>query len=87
MIEFRWNAWNLDHATQHGVTPEEAESVVRGARRPYPRREAEGKWLVQGRGVGGRMVQVFYVIGDDRLAYIIHAMPLTTQRRRGGGRR
>ena len=35
-MEFRWNEWNLDHVSKHGVTPDEAEYVVRNARRPYP---------------------------------------------------
>ncbi len=43
---FRWNAWNTDHIGAHGVTPDEAEVVVRGARRPYPLHREDGKWLV-----------------------------------------
>ena len=33
MNEFRWNQWNLEHATKDGVTAREAERVVdnRGA--------------------------------------------------------
>jgi hypothetical protein len=27
-MEFRWNAWNIEHIAEHGVTPEEAEAVV-----------------------------------------------------------
>jgi hypothetical protein len=27
--EFRWNDWNRDHATQHGVSEQEAELIVR----------------------------------------------------------
>jgi hypothetical protein len=29
-----------------------------------------------------RMVRVVYLIGDDKHIYVIHAMPLTTRRRR-----
>ena len=32
---FRWNEWNLDHATKHGVVVEEIELVVRRGRRQY----------------------------------------------------
>jgi hypothetical protein len=78
--EFRWNDWNLDHATRHGVAPEESEHVVRFATRPYPRRHGAGKWLVVGRGAGGRIVQVVYSLDADGTAFILHAMPL-------GGRR
>ena len=28
-MDFRWNEWNEDHATQHGVSVEEAETVRR----------------------------------------------------------
>jgi uncharacterized DUF497 family protein len=86
MKSFRWNAWNLDHATQHGVTPEEAESVVRNARPPFPQRTSHDKWAVVARGTGGRFVQVVYALDPDGTAYIIHARPLTARRRRGGGR-
>ncbi len=72
-MEFRWNDWNLDHTSQHGVDPEEAEWVVENAQTPYPRRIREDKWLVWGRGRGGRLVQVIYLIDDDGTNYIIHA--------------
>jgi hypothetical protein len=31
-MEFRWNAWNLEHATRHGVFPTESEALVRRGR-------------------------------------------------------
>ncbi len=37
---FRWNAWNIEHIGAHGVTPGEAELVVRGAKNSYPRYSA-----------------------------------------------
>jgi hypothetical protein len=81
--EFRWIEWNLEHATKHGCTVEEIESVVRNARRGYPRKVDRGKWQVVGRGMAGRMIEVVYVPDDDGVAFVIHAMPLTTRRRRG----
>lgn len=81
---FRWNDWNIDHATKHGVSPAETERVVRNARSPYPRDIGNDKWLVEGRGQGGRFVRVIYVVDEDGRIYIIHAMPLTTRRRRSG---
>lgn len=80
--DFRWNEWNLDHAAKHGVSPAEAEGVVRNARKPYPRGIGNDKWIVEGRGQGGRFVRVIFLIDDDDAIYIIHAMPLTTRRRR-----
>jgi hypothetical protein len=48
MMDFRWNDWNVEHIAEHGVSPEEAESVVRAARRLYPRKIHEDKWLAWG---------------------------------------
>jgi hypothetical protein len=83
LADFRWNAWNLDHATQHGVTTAEAEHVVRFARRPYPRPHKDGTWIVVGPGDSNRTVQVIFVYDDKarESVYIIHAMPLARGRR------
>jgi len=80
---FRWNGWNSEHVAKHGCAPAEAERVVRGAGRGWPRNIGDGKWRVEGRGQGGRVIEVVFVRDPDRTLYIIHAMPLTTRRRRG----
>ena len=87
MLGFRWNEWNLNHATQHGVLPEEAQAVVQSARPPFPEQIGKDKLLVMGRGTGGRFVQVIYVLDNDGTAYIIHARPLTDRQKRRLGRR
>jgi uncharacterized DUF497 family protein len=74
--DFRWNAFNLAKVAKHGVSPHEAEHVVRFARRPYPRPHRKGTWIVRGRGNGNRMLQVIFLLDDDDTYYIIHAMPL-----------
>lgn len=79
---FRWNDWNREHATRHGCTIAEIESVVRNAGRGFPRRVGDEKWRVEGRGMGGRLIRVIYLLSPRPLAYVIHAMPLTTRRRR-----
>jgi len=80
---FRWNEWNIDHTGKHGVTPDEAERVILGAKRPYPSYEGDGRFLVRGRGAGGRFVQVIYVIDDDgETLYVIHARPLNDREKR-----
>lgn len=61
-MPFRWNDWNLEHATKHGVSPEEAESVVDDAQPPYPHARGDQKWCVWGHGVGGRFIQVVYIL-------------------------
>lgn len=76
-MDFRWNDWNDEHATKHGVSRAEAEAVVRRPPRGYPRKRGEGRFLVQGRGQGGRIVQVVYFIDPDGKHYVIHAMPLS----------
>lgn len=81
-MEFWWDDWNLEHATRHGVPPEESEHVVRFARRPYPRRHGRGKWYVLGRGTGDRFVQVVYALESDDAVYVLHAMPLGGRRAR-----
>lgn len=82
MLQFRWNAWNLEHATRHGVSVAEAEAVVSAARSPFPQQIGDDKLLVMGRGTAGRFVQVIYVPGDDGTLYIIHARPLTDRQKK-----
>jgi uncharacterized DUF497 family protein len=83
-MPFRWNDWNLEHATKHGVTPEEAEMVADAAKTPYPEEIGQDKWIVCGKGIGGRFIQVIYVIDPDgETFYIIHARPMTqTEKKR-----
>jgi len=81
-MEFRWIDWNLDHIAEHGVEPDEAESVVRQARPPFPRKIEEDKWLVVGQGRGGRFLQVIYIPDPDKTIFIIHARPITEREKR-----
>jgi hypothetical protein len=57
-VDFRWNAWNVDHIAGHGVAPDEAEHVVARAHAPYPEARGKGRWRVVGPGSGGRFLQV-----------------------------
>jgi len=82
MAGFRWNDWNLDHATGHGVRIEEAEVVILNAGRPYPIHHPDGRWLVLGPGSGGRLLQVVYLEDADGTVYVIHARPLTENEKR-----
>jgi uncharacterized DUF497 family protein len=79
---FRWIDWNRDKLAKHGVSVEEVERVVRNARRPFPQRRADDKWLIIGRGQGDRLLHVIFLIDPDKTVFVIHAMPLTTRRRR-----
>lgn len=80
---FRWNDWNVQHIARHGVTPEEAEEVVRAASNPFPRKIEDEKYFVWGQSGGGRMLQVIFVSDPDGItSYIIHARPLNEQEKR-----
>ena len=83
-MEFRWNEWNLDHATRHGVTPAEAESLVR---RGPARHVGDNEYRVQGRSAGGRLIQAVYVIDPECTIYVIHARPMTANEKRRRRRR
>jgi len=86
-VHFRWNRWNKDHATRHGVDPEDAQSVVIAARPPFPMWRSDDKWLVWGRGRGGQLLQVVFVLDEDATVYIIHARLLTAKEKRHYRRR
>lgn len=79
----RWIEWNIDKVEKHGCSLEEVQQLVNNPSRGFPRRAGE-KYQVHGRGQGGRWVQVIYLIDPDSTIFVIHAMPLTTRRRRGG---
>ena len=86
-MEFRWNGWNIEHIGKHGVLPDEAELAIDTARSPFPRRIQDDKWLVWGKGTGGRFLQVIFVLDEDETIYVIHARPLTDQEKRRYRRR
>ena len=85
--EFRWIPFNIESATKHGCTILEIESVVRNPPRGFPRKLDAEKYFVQGRGIGDRFIEVIYLLDDDGTAFVIHAMPLITRRKRGRRRR
>jgi len=86
-MEFRWNEWNKEHATKHGVMPAEAENVIRNAKRPFPVERENSKYLVWGSGRGGRLLQVIYIFSPDDVVYVIHARPLTNKEKKQNRKR
>ena len=86
-MEFRWNRWNVDHIAQHGVSPDQAEEVIRDATRPYPVHREDDKWLVWGKTTGGDLLQVVFIIDEDDSVFVIHARPLTKNEKKHYRRR
>ena len=86
---FRWNDWNRQHIARHGISPDQAEKVVLGARRPYPSYEGDGRWLVRGQDAAGDYLQVISVVdpAPAESLYVIHARPLTDREKRNLRRR
>ena len=82
MEPFRWNAWNEEHVDRHGVSKEEAEEVIRGARRPYPKYQGDGRWLVRGQTEKGFYLQVVFIYSPPEVIYVIHARLLTENEKR-----
>jgi hypothetical protein len=80
--EFRWNDWNLQHIGGYRVGREAAEYIIRRARRPYPRYEGDGKFVVGGQSFDGVYMQVIYIMSPADIIYVIHARALTDVEKR-----
>jgi uncharacterized DUF497 family protein len=81
-MQFRWIDWNRDHIAEHGVEMEEAEMVVRNAQPPFPEEIEDEKAIVKGRGIGGRFLQVIYLLDPDGTIFVIHARSLTEREKK-----
>lgn len=75
-MDFRWIEWNTGKVEMHGASPEEAEQVVGAASRPFPLHRRDGRLIVWGSTLGGRMLQVVYLLDPDGAVFVIHARPL-----------
>lgn len=62
MMVFAWDDVNREHIAKHGVSPEEAEHVVRFAGAPFPETIEGDKLVVWGATPPGRHLQVIYVM-------------------------
>ncbi len=81
-MDFRWNDWNVGKVQGHGLTPEDAERAVSGAAGRFPLYRGDGKYLVWGKGKGGRLVQVVFIVDDEGTVFVIHARRLTQREKR-----
>jgi hypothetical protein len=64
-VDFRWNEWNVEHIAKHGVQPDEAERVIRHAKRPYPRYHGDNKWLAMNKR---KQAKPFWEMNTEELA-------------------
>lgn len=51
--------------------------MVLNARPPYPKEIGGERFNVVGRGSGGRLIQVGFIIDPDDTIFVVHARPLT----------
>jgi uncharacterized DUF497 family protein len=86
-MEFRWTERNVEHVGEHGIEPAEAEILIRSARTSQWEYRGDRKWLVRGRGLGGRFLQVIFVISEDGAIIVIHARPMSDAEKRRYRRR
>jgi uncharacterized DUF497 family protein len=67
---FSWDGVNREHIAKHGISPWEAEEVVRDAEAPFPATIEEEKLVVWGATQAGRYLQVIYVLKTpDEVSY------------------
>jgi uncharacterized DUF497 family protein len=70
MAVFEWDDANLEHIAKHGFTPEDAESVILDPKRvridTYTPR-GERRYGVIGRGQGGRILHVVFVVRSGKI--------------------
>lgn len=67
---FAWDDLSREHIAKHGVSPEEAEAVVRGAEEPFPQGIEDDKFVVWGATEAGRRLQVIFVLKTpDEVSY------------------
>lgn len=80
--DFRWNQWNQDHISQHGVGSDEAQYVVEHPTRGFPRYDGARKYRAWGQTAAGRYLQVIYIFSPPGVVYVIHSRDLTEPEKR-----
>ena len=78
---FSWNADNLEHISNHGVTPEEIEEIAFEGL-PYIRKGGQGKRYLYGKTVDGRYLFVVYVPVGKRRVRVITARDMDAKEKR-----
>lgn len=80
-LSFDWDEANVGHIARHGITPEEAEEVVRAAAVAGETvRHGESRTVVAGETAGGRTVVVVVTARKDRIR-VVTAYPANRSQR------
>lgn len=86
MVVFDWDEANLEHVTKHGFTPEDAEAAVLDSNRvsSFAKQSANGekRFGVIGRGTGGDMLHVVFVVRTGKVRPFHLREANTTEKRR-----
>lgn len=70
MVAFDWDEANLEHIEKHGFTPEDAEEAILDPDRQTAdagRQGGERRYAIIGRGSGGHILHVAFVIRDGKV--------------------
>jgi hypothetical protein len=78
---FSWNEDNIEHISNHGVTPEEIEEIVFEGT-PYIRKGKQGKRYLYGKTVGGRYLFVVYVPVGKAKVRVVTARDMDAKEKR-----
>ena len=86
-MHFRWNDWNREKVSSHGLRIDQVEVVVESARSPYPLQREDDKYLVWGADQDGEFLQVVFLIDPDGAIFVIHGRRLTEREKKRYRRR
>jgi hypothetical protein len=64
-VIFACDDWNREHVGKHGVSRADAEYVVENARRPYPKKIEDGKFIIYGPDRAGEILEVVFAFKID----------------------
>ncbi|MDQ3458397.1 MAG: BrnT family toxin [Deinococcota bacterium] len=85
MPAFDWDEANREHIAKHGFTPEDAEAVIYDPNRiradTYNNR-SERRSGVIGRGVGGDVLHVVFVVREGKIRPFHCRLATTAEKRR-----
>ena len=79
--KFKWIDWNINHIAEHGISPDEAESVFDKPVDGYPRKHKDG-YTLWGKSILDQWLQIGFTEDEDNSIFVFHARPLTPKERK-----